>query len=451
MNCSLGTERPLRQLLACLQLVRSAGTWLSYYGTVCAVTDHSVKLSGLSSFLRLGDRLRVTSEFGFFDGEIVRIDADVSTMMMYQGKPEIFLGSKAKLVSRPYTAPDISWMGRVMNALCEPLDGKGTLVTGDTQYQIDNDALPSMDRSRTGSRIITGIRSIDVFTPICEGQRIGIFAGTGVGKTTLLGMLSMITLFDVIVVALVGERGREVREFIDDVIGDNLHRCIVVVSTSDQTALMRRRAAMTATCIAEYFRDSGRRVGLIVDSLGRFAQADRDIRTAAGDLPVARGFPPQVFSSISRLVERAGPGRSGPGAITAFYTVLVDGDDRNEPVSDHVRGTLDGHVVLSRTIAERGRFPAIDIQRSLSRLATVAYSEEEASLSANFRRSVGLFEDSEDLRTIGAYTQGTNPPLDQAIELVPRLYNWLQQGPRSAMDLSPFDSIKLLLKQLHAE
>jgi len=313
---------------------------------------------------------------------------------------------------------------------------------------IDAEPPGAMRRARVTEKIATGIRAIDVFTPLCAGQRLGIFAGSGVGKSTLLSMLARAAGFDTIVVALVGERGRELREFIEEALGTARGSAVVVASTSDESAMRRRLAPRTAMSIAEYFRDQGQSVLLIIDSVTRYAHAARDVALAAGEPAVARGYPPSVFSDLPKLLERAGPGVEGSGSITGVFSVLVDGDDHNDPVADSIRGTLDGHVVLSRAIAEQGRYPAIDILASISRLSHHVWSPEQRALVMRLRTLVARYEDTRDLRLMGGYQAGADAELDQAVLAVPKLYTALNQLPHSP---SSTDGFRDLAEALRAQ
>ncbi len=285
-----------------------------------------------------------------------------------------------------------------------------------------------MNWSRVKEPLKTGVRVIDLFMPICAGQRIGVFAGSGVGKSTLLGMMAGSKGFDCVVIALVGERGREVREFLDDSLGANRKLAVTVVSTGDESPMMRRLAPRTAMTIAEFFRDLGENVLLIVDSVTRFAHAARDIALAAGEPAVARGYAPSVFSDLPKLLERAGPGADGKGSITGIFSVLVDGDDHNDPVADNIRGTLDGHIVLDRAIFDQGRFPAVNILSSISRLAQNVWTKEQQALVVKLKSMVARYEDTRDLRLMGGYQQGQDSDLDQVVALVPKLYDALVQS-----------------------
>jgi flagellum-specific ATP synthase len=288
-----------------------------------------------------------------------------------------------------------------------------------------------MNRDRVTAGLKTGIRAIDIFMPICYGQRLGIFAGSGVGKSTLLGMLAQASAFDCVVVALVGERGREVREFLEDSIGkEAMAKTVCIVATSDESAMMRMTAPDLAMQTAEYFRNRGKRVLFLLDSVTRFAHALREVSSASGELPVARGYPASVFAELPKLLERAGPGHQGGGSITALVSVLVDGDDHNDPIADAVRGILDGHFVLDRDIANQGRYPPLDLLASLSRLAPRVWSPEQHKLVQQLKALIARFEDTRDLRMIGSWRPGEDEFLDRAVSTVPLLYSAVTQSPR---------------------
>jgi flagellum-specific ATP synthase len=317
-------------------------------------------------------------------------------------------------------------LGRVLDALGRPFDGlamlpieRGTSRSGQPPHPLR--------RQRIKAPFVTGVRAIDAFVPCGRGQRLGLFAGSGVGTSTLMGMIARASEADVVVIALVGERGREVREFVEKDLGpEGMKRAIVVVATSDTPAPLRLRAAYTATSIAEAWRDAGKNVLFMMDSVTRFAMAQREIGLAIGEPPATRGYTPSVFALLPRLLERAGAGEQG--AITALYTVLVEGDDMNEPVADAVRGILDGHIVLSRQLAHFNHYPAIDILESVSRLSRDVCSSEEVALAARAREQMALYRKNEDLVSIGAYVRGSNAPLDQAIALHEPLRSFLRQG-----------------------
>lgn len=317
-------------------------------------------------------------------------------------------------------------LGRVFDALGRPIDGKGPIAVKD-HYPIFNNPPSPMDREPISKRIDTGIRAIDAIMPIGRGQRMGIFAGSGVGKSTMLGMVARNTSADVNVIALIGERGREVREFIESDLGkEGLKRSVLIVSTSDTPALARVRGAFTATAVAEYFRDQGNDVMLLFDSVTRFAMSQREIGLAIGEPPTTRSYTPSVFSLMPRLLER--PGVSSKGTITGLYTVLVEGDDLDEPVSDAVRGYLDGHIVLSRRLADRNHYPAIDVLASISRIAPRLMGPRTAEAAGKIRSLISTYREKEDLIDVGAYVRGTDPDVDEAIEKRDGLNEFLKQG-----------------------
>lgn len=395
-------------------------------GVVRRINPTFLTVSGLSEFVSIGDAVAFSSSNGETLGEVVAIDSKTVNATPIQRLSHIQLGARVRTTQAPLLiSPTSSWVGRAVNPLGDPVDGLGPVPTGPRPYPIHNKPPPAMSRGRLGESVTTGIKAIDLFTPICRGQRLGIFAGSGVGKSTLLAMLSRITAFDKVVIALVGERSREVREFLDDILVENRDKCVTVVATSDESPMMRRFAADAAMSVAEYFRDNGEHVLIIIDSVTRLAHAVRELALALHEPPVARGYPPSVFSTLPQLLERAGPGITG--SITALVSVLVDGDDHNEPISDAVRGILDGHIVLSRTIAASGRFPALDPLRSLSRLAQRLRDTAQTQFVSQIIQLIERYEDSRDIRMIGGYQAGSDPALDRAIDLVPRLYEALKQ------------------------
>jgi flagellum-specific ATP synthase len=322
------------------------------------------------------------------------------------------------------------WLGRVVDPLGRPLDGGGPLPPGPLLRPVRGAAPEAGRRGRLGPRLDLGVRALDAFATCRRGQRLGLFAASGVGKSTLLSMLASGADCDVTVLALVGERGRELREFIEDDLGaEGLRRSVVVCATSDSTALMRREAAYAAMTVAEHFADQGKQVLLLMDSVTRFAMALREIGLAAGEPPATRGYTPGVFAELPRLLERAGPREEGSaGAITGLFTVLVEGDDHDEPVADAVRGILDGHVVLDRSIGERGRYPAVDVLRSLSRTVPGCLLPAERELATRARRVLSVQAEMADLVRLGAYRAGTDPAVDEALRLAPRIEAVLAQG-----------------------
>jgi flagellum-specific ATP synthase len=324
--------------------------------------------------------------------------------------------------------PTDAWLGRVINASGEPIDGKGPLPRGPVGYNLKQQPLPAHSRARVGGPLDMGVRVLNTFTTICDGQRMGIFAGSGVGKSVLMSMMVMNATADVAVVGLIGERGREVQEFVTEYLGEaGIKRAVVVVATSDEAALMRRQAAFLTLTLSEYFRDQGKRVLCLMDSLTRFAQAQREIGLAIGEPPTAKGYPPTVFTELPRLLERAGPGLVNSGAITGLFTVLVEGDDHNEPIADAVRGILDGHIVMERSIAERGRYPAVNVLRSISRTMPGCVPADVRPVLQRAREFMSVYADMEELIRLGAYRKGSDPQVDRAIALNPALEAFLGQ------------------------
>lgn len=331
-------------------------------------------------------------------------------------------------------------IGQVIDAFGEPLDGK-LLPKGLSPVSTEQSPPNPMKRPPIREKMGVGVRSIDSLLTVGKGQRIGIFAGSGVGKSTLMGMIAKQTEADLNVIALVGERGREVREFIEKDLGkEGLKRSIVVVATSDQPALMRLKAAYTATAIAEYFRDKGQNVMFMMDSVTRVAMAQREIGLAAGEPPTTKGYTPSVFAILPRLLERTGANEHG--TITAFYTVLVDGDDMNEPIADTVRGILDGHIVLDRALANKGQFPAVNVLKSISRVMSNIAGKDHIRAANRFREMLSTYQNSEDLINIGAYKKGSSREIDEAIQFHPKLISFLKQEVDEAASLE--ESISLL-------
>ena len=318
-------------------------------------------------------------------------------------------------------------LGRVLDGSGRPLDGKGPLAAPD-RMPLTGQTINPLDREPIHAPLDVGVRAINSLLSVGRGQRMGLFAGSGVGKSVLLGMMTRYTTADVIVVGMIGERGREVKEFIDNILGpEGLARAVVVAVPADHTPVMRMHGAFLATSIAEYFRDQGKNVLLLMDSLTRFAQAQREIALAIGEPPVTKGYPPSVFAHLPRLVERAGNGKPGCGSITAFYTVLAEGDDQQDPIADAARAILDGHIVLSRQLAEAGHYPAIDIEASISRAMTAIVSAEHMEKVHRFKQLYSNYQRNSDLISVGAYTQGTDSRIDEAINMHPRLMQFLEQ------------------------
>ncbi|MEO0410666.1 MAG: flagellar protein export ATPase FliI [Pseudomonadota bacterium] len=402
----------------------------SRYGRVSAVRGLLVQICGAQRSLAIGSRLEIEPRTGPRQHcEIVGFQGSDALAMSFGGLEGIGVGCKAYVRDdEPFILPSEAWLGRVVNALGEPIDGKGPLPQGPIRRRIKASPPPAHTRARVGQRVDLGVRALNSFVTCCKGQRMGIFAGSGVGKSVLLSMLARYTEADVAVIGLVGERGREVQEFLEDDLGEEgLKRAVVVVATSDESALMRRQAAYMTLTLSEYFRDQQRHVLCLMDSVTRFAMAQREIGLAGGEPPTTKGYTPTVFGELPKLLERAGPGQ-GDGAITGLFTVLVEGDDHNEPVADAVRGILDGHIVMERAIAERGRYPAINVLKSVSRTMPGCHQPAEQGIVKAARAHLSVFGDMEEMIRLGAYRRGTNPAVDQAIALNPALEAFLNQA-----------------------
>jgi flagellum-specific ATP synthase len=334
-------------------------------------------------------------------------------------------------------------LGRVINGAGDPIDGLGPL-NPERHISYQGEIINPLARAPIRNQLDVGIRSINSLLSVGIGQRLGLFAGSGVGKSMLLGMMTRFTDADITVVGLIGERGREVKEFIEDILGDEgLSRSVVVASPADDSPLMRLRAAMLTTRIAEYYRDQGKRVLLLMDSLTRYAQAQREIALAVGEPPATKGYPPSVFAKLPQLVERTGNGRPGGGSITAFYTVLTEGDDQQDPIADAARAILDGHIVLSRRLAEEGHYPAIDVEASISRVMPQVTETEHFSRAQRFKQVYSRYQQARDLISVGAYVKGSDPETDFAIQHMPNMRQFLQQGLNERSPLR--DSIEQLL------
>jgi flagellum-specific ATP synthase len=405
-------------------------------GTVTNLLGLRVDIEGLTGTAAIADRLVLETRDGRgIPAEVIGFSGGALQAMAFGPLDGLAHGARARLVNQYSGMLDVapSWLGRVIDPLAAPLDGRGILPGGATLRPTRAAPPDATLRARLGPRIDLGVRALNCFATCREGQRLGLFAGSGVGKSTLLAMLTRGTACDVVVLALVGERGREVREFIEDDLGEQgLARAVVVVATSDAPPLMRRQCAYTAMTIAEHFRDEGKSVLLLMDSVTRFCLALREIGLSLGEPPATRGYPPGVFAELPRLLERSGPGLQRPdgsaGQITGLFTVLVEGDDHNEPVADAVRGILDGHIVMDRRIAEGGRYPAIDVLRSLSRSAASILGPEEAGMVRRARAILAVQADMADMVRLGAYRAGTDAAVDEALRLTPLIEDVLRQA-----------------------
>jgi len=389
-----------------------------------------VEVGGVQRAISVGGRCNLQARNGKpVICEIIGFRDDRALLMPFGSLDGVGIGSKAELAdAEPVIFPDASWLGRVINAMGEPIDGGPPLPIGRVPYLLRNSPPPAHQRRRVGGKLDLGVRALNTFLTCCQGQRMGIFAGSGVGKSVLLSMLSRYTASDVNVIGLIGERGREVQEFIEDNLGeDGLRRSVVVVATSDEPPLMRRQAAYLTMALSEFFRDSGNEVLCLMDSVTRFAQAQREIGLSAGEPPASKGYTPTVFAELPKLLERAGPGIEGTGNVTGLFTVLVEGDDHNEPIADAVRATLDGHIVLDRSIAERGRYPAVNVLRSISRTMPDCNTELENSYVTRARSLLARYEDMAEMIRLGAYREGTDAGVDEAVHYYPALEEFMNQ------------------------
>ncbi len=428
---------------------------IEIHGTVCAVQGLILTVEIKNKILSIGSRCWIypNVDDSIFQNvpvqasqplaaEVVGFNGDYALIMPFGAL--IGIGAGCRVMFDHGAAnfrPTRNWCGRVINALGEPIDGAGALDYGMEVYPLQSSPIQSSLRARVVDRIDVGIRAVNTFLTCCKGQRMGIFAGSGVGKSMLLSMFARYTACDICIIGLVGERGREVNDFIEETLGeDGLKRSILVVATSDESPLMRRQAAYLTMSLAEYFRDQGLSVLCLMDSVTRFAMAQREIGLSAGEPPTTKGYPPSAFAELPKLLERAGPGieqvlPKKTGYITGLFTVLVDGDDTNEPISDAVRGILDGHIILDRAIAQRGRFPAINILKSISRTVPACHSAEENVIVKSARALMASYEDMADMIRLGAYRAGANAEVDRAIEVSLPLDQFLSQTRDETMTI----------------
>ncbi|WP_062517570.1 FliI/YscN family ATPase [Demequina gelatinilytica] len=397
-------------------------------GSVSSIVGLSVDVAGLQG--AVGDLVAIdTGDGGTTEAEVVAVTGDALRCMPLGPVHGLHVGMAARATGCPLTVPaGPQLLGRVLDGLGRPMDGKGSVLDGPEARRVPVDATaPSaLDRARVDTPLGMGVRALDTMTTVGRGQRIGLFAGSGVGKSSLLSMVARGTEAEVSVIALIGERGREVREFLEDDLGpEGLARSVVVIATSDQPAMVRLRAAFVATRIAEDFRSQGRDVVLMMDSLTRVAMAQREIGLSVGEPPATRGYPPSTFSMLAQLLERTGT--DATGSVTGIYTVLVDGDDHNEPIADATRSILDGHVVLTRDLAVAGHYPAIDVLGSISRVASRVTTAEQRGLALALRQVLAARRRAQDLLDVGAYAAGTNPLVDAAVAHASAIDAFLQQ------------------------
>ncbi|WP_323005844.1 FliI/YscN family ATPase [Pseudorhodobacter sp.] len=405
-------------------------------GRIVELTGSTLRVSGLSQGTSLGDRVIIHSTGPAIGGDVLRLSKEGITVLPDGAGEGLAIDDIVEFAGRAEIAPDNSWIGRIIDPFGHPIDGR-PLLPGACARALRAAPPPPATRRTLGARLETGTAVFNTLLPLVRGQRIGLFAGSGVGKSSLLGKFARGVDADIVVIALVGERGRELREFTERVLGaQGMARAVVVTATSDQSPLVRRRCMWTAMAVAEHFRDQGLHVLLLADSITRFAEAHREVALAAGEQGNLRGFPPSTSHTIMSLAERAGPGTEGGGDITAVFTVLVAGSDMDEPVADILRGVLDGHVVMDRAIAERGRFPAIDLLRSVSRSLPDAANKAENALISEARRLLGAYERAEMMIQAGLYTSGSDPTIDAAIKVWAALDAFLAEDEPAGIDVS---------------
>lgn len=436
-------QRALKSLTERLSKIRPE----QVVGRVAGVDGGVVRARGIEKSVRLGDRVTVkTRDQAVVRCEVVQL-SDSGVILLPDSELEgVSLGDAVTLTQGGQIAPCDDWIGRLIDPDGNPLDGR-PLPLGPEARSLRATPPPPAQRRSLGARLATGHLTFDTILPVVQGQRIGLFAGSGVGKSSLMGRLAHRMEADIVVIALVGERGREVRHFVDDILGpEGLRRSIVVAATSDQSPLVRRRCAWTAMTIAEHFRDAGKSVLLVADSITRFAEAHREVAIAAGEAPVLRGYPPSTAHLIMSLCERAGPGMGSQGDITAVFSVLVPGSDMEEPIADILRGVLDGHVVLDRDIAERGRFPAVDVLRSVSRSLPAAATDAENEILMQVRKHLSVYAKNQIMISAGLYTHGADPDIDAAVEVWPELDAALGLQHEQGVSHS-FDRLRLIMRR----
>ncbi len=425
----------LQRLRNAREIIETQPVGLTVEGRLTRMVGMTLEAVGCQS--AIGGRCLVEGvDKQLIETEVVGFSGDKLYLMPTTGISGILPNARVIPTSSTYQVPvGSSLLGRVIDGSGNPLDGKGPLKNTHTA-PLSAETMNPLSREPISTPMDVGVRAINALLTVGRGQRMGLFAGSGVGKSVLLGMMTKFTNADVIVVGLIGERGREVKEFIENILGpEGMARSVVVAVPADQSPVMRLHGAQVATSIAEDFRDQGKHVLLLMDSLTRFAQAQREIALAIGEPPATKGYPPSVFARLPALVERAGNGEQGGGSITAFYTVLTEGDDQQDPIADAARAILDGHIVLSRDLAEMGHYPAIDIEASISRVMSEIADEEHLEYARRFKQIFSTYQQNRDLINVGAYTYGTDRNIDEAIELQPSLMDFLQQGMNTAVDL----------------
>jgi flagellum-specific ATP synthase len=410
-------------------------------GKVVSVRGIVIECKGINEFVSIGSRCKINNIFKStrIICEVVGFSNELVLLMPFSDTDGIGSGDEVEVYQHQNVVhPSYELLGRIIDAFGNPIDDLGPIKAGERAYPLKSNPPPAQKRQRIGAKIDLGVKVIDSFVSCCFGQRMGIFAGSGVGKSVLISMLTKYANTDVKVIGLIGERGREAKEFIEEYLGaEGLKTAVIILATGDESALLRKRAAYVTMAIAEYFRDEGKEVLCIMDSITRFAMAQREIGLAVGEPPTTKGYTPSVFSELPKILERAGPGVDGAN-ITGLFTVLVEGDDQNEPISDAVRGILDGHIVLDRSIAERGRFPAVDVLRSVSRAMPKCNSDFENKLITYARKMLSTYQDMSEMMRLGAYKKGTDPDVDLSILYFNKIEEFLKQLPneRACMEES---------------
>lgn len=410
-------------------IIKPLSPAMRQWGTITQIKGQSVNLEGLSDFIGLGDLISSKNMLSGKDitGEVISVEGRIITAMMFSDPAGLRVGQKAYIKCEQPLCPSEQWIGNTLNYRGETIEGH-VPRSGATPIKLKGLPPPAILRKALGPRLTTGVAAIDTFLPICQGQRMGLFAGSGVGKSTLLATLAKSSNADINIIALIGERGREVRHFVEHTLGpEGMKKTILFVATSDEPSAMKLRTALLAIATAEYFRDAGKQVLFLFDSLTRYAEAHRDVALSAGEVPSLRAYPPSTFRALAALCERAGPGIDGVGDISAIFSVLVAGSDMEEPVADMVRGILDGHVILDREIAERGRYPAINLRRSVSRSLPNAATPEENKTLMKARGYISNYEDAQTLIRAGLYVPGSDIILDQAVNFYPELDDFISK------------------------
>lgn len=402
------------------------------YGRITSITGSRIEVSGLPPNFSIGNQCMIIDPNNPdpIACEIIGFQNNVAIALPFYTIDGVSPGAKVVLSSNLRSVfPSENWLGRIINGLGQPIDEKGPLIKGDYPIALKNTPPKLHNRKSLGDTIDLGVKSINTFLTCRYGQRMGIFSGSGVGKSTLLSMFAKAAKADVNVIGLIGERGREAQEFIEKELGEEgLKKSILIVSTSDESALLRRQASYMTLAISEYFRSQGKEVLCMIDSLTRFAMAQREIGLSAGEPPTTKGYPPSVFSELPKLLERAGPGQHDEGDITGLFTILVEGDDHDEPIADTVRGIIDGHIVLDRQIAERGRFPSVNILKSISRVIPDCHTDIQNETVTLAKKHLANYENMAELIRIGAYKKGENPEIDEAIQYYPQIEAFLTQN-----------------------